>query len=321
MSVSALSAHALSPREVGSALRERGGFMLLPSIDAELYALALKAAHDFFVLPAEVKATTAIELSPHFRGWSEMHNERDWREQIHIGCERPAAGDEPAFRRLEGPNLWPPDEGWRAIITAYMETVAQLGERVLTCAATDLGLPVDTFAGVGRDGYVLLKLIGYHPQPSAQHARPGVAAHVDFSWITITLQDSAGLEVLQPGGQWVRIEPIPGSLWIHAGELLQVASRGIYPATPHRVTNRSIDRTRVSLPLFLNPSLTGQVGPLLPSRQGVSAPSDAAPHVHRVLGSAPQEPLHFGEAEWRRKGLNCWCHACAPALAHILGVG
>jgi hypothetical protein len=24
------------------------------------------------------------------------------------------------------------------------------------------------------------------------------------------------------------------------------------------------------------------------------------------------EPLHFGEAEWRRKGLNGWCAKCAP---------
>jgi isopenicillin N synthase-like dioxygenase len=315
VSVSVLRADDLSPRDVGDAFRESGGFILRPSIDAELSALALKAAHDFFALPAAVKAATAIELSRHFRGWSEMHNERDWREQIHIGCERSAAGDEPPFRRLEGPNLWPPDENWRAIITAYMETVARLGERVLTCAATDLGFPFDTFAGVGRDGYLLLKLIGYHPQPPSQRARPGVASHVDFSWITVTLQDSAGLEVLQPRGQWVRIEPIPRSLWIHPGELLQVASGGTYPATPHRVTNRSIDRTRVSLPLFLNPPLTGQVGPLVASRQPVAGQSDVAPHVHRVFGSVPTEPFHFGEAEWRRKGLNGWCHACAPPLA------
>jgi hypothetical protein len=39
-----------------------------------------------------------------------------------------------------------------------------------------------------------------------------------------------------------------------------------------------------------------------------------ASHVHRVLSpDAATQSFHFGEAEWRRKGLNGWCHACAPA--------
>jgi isopenicillin N synthase-like dioxygenase len=312
-----LRADELSPRVVGDALREAGGFILHPSIDPDLCAAAVKAAHDFFALPAATKAATAIERSPHFRGWSQMHNQRDWREQIHFGCDRPAAGDAPPFRRLEGPNAWPSDASWRAVITAYMGAVSGLGERILDCAALDLGVATQPFAGVGRDGYLLLKLIGYHPQPSPDALRPGVAAHVDFSWITLTLQDAAGLEVLQAGGAWMEVQPIPGSLWVHAGELLQFASGGAYPATPHRVTNRSVERTRVSLPLFMNPSLTARVEPLVAlSGAGVAEASSGPAHVHRVL--APDiraEPFHFGEAEWRRKGRNGWCYACAPPRA------
>ena len=179
------------------------------------------------------------------------------------------------------------------------------------------GLPTSPFTGVGREGYLLLKLIGYHPQPAAQTQRPGVAAHVDFSWITLTLQDSPGLEVLRPDGAWVQVEPVPGSIWIHPGELLQVASGGAYPATPHRVVNPSLDHTRVSLPLFLNPPLTGQVRPLVPLAGGVLAgASREVSHVHRVSPpGAPIDAFHFGEAEWRRKGGNGWCHACAPPPA------
>jgi isopenicillin N synthase-like dioxygenase len=317
VSVPVLSADSLAPGDVGRALRESGGFLLHPSVDGELCARAVKAAHDFFALPAAVKASTAIERSPHFRGWSELHNERDWREQIHLGRERPAAGGHPSFRRLDGPNLWPPDESWRVAITAYMDAVAELGERLLGCAAADLGLPPGSFAGVGREGYLVLKLIAYHPQLAAQPQRPGVAAHLDFSWITLTLQDSPGLEIMRPDGTWVQVEPRAGGLWVHAGELLQVASGGACLATPHRVINRSLDRTRVSLPLFLNPPLHGHVGPLVPVARAVAPErSSAASHVHRVLPpGAPIERFHFGEAEWRRKGLNGWCHACAPPRA------
>ena len=320
MNLPMFSSADLASRDVGRALRERGGFLLSPSIDRGLWEAAVEAAHAFFALPTAVKATTAIERSPHFRGWSEMHNERDWREQIHFGRERPTAGNEPAFptfQRLEGPNLWPPDGRWRASITTYLDAVADLGERLLACVAQDLGLPVNSFAGVGRDGYVLLKLIGYHPQPSAEARRPGVAAHVDFSWLTITLQDSPGLHVQPPGGGWVQVEAVPGSLWVHPGELLQVASGGAYPATPHRVINPSLDRARVSLPLFLNPPLTGRVESLVQVAQGDRFEETAeAPHVHRVLPShASTEPFVFGEAEWRRKGLNGWCHVCSPPNA------
>jgi isopenicillin N synthase-like dioxygenase len=316
VSLPVLRADGLAAGGVGRALRDSGGFLLSPSVDPGLCARAVAAAHAFFALPAQVKAATAIERSPHFRGWSEMHNERDWREQIHLGRERPPAGDQPPYRRLEGPNLWPPDDAWRAVITAYLDAVAALGERILACAAEDLGLATSPFAGVGRDGYLLLKLIGYHPQPAAHVQRPGVAAHVDFSWITLTLQDSPGLQIRRPDGGWASVDPLAGGLWVHTGELLQLASGGAYLATPHRVVNPSVARTRVSLPLFLNPALGDVVGPLAPVAAGASAEDVAgSSHVHRVLDpSAAPRPFHFGEAEWRRKGRNGWCHACAPPL-------
>jgi isopenicillin N synthase-like dioxygenase len=317
VSVPVLSVNGLEPTDVGRAMQDCGGFLLVPSIDGALCAQAVKAAHEFFALPAGVKAATAIENSAHFRGWSEMHNVRDWREQIHIGRERAAAGDHPPFRRLEGPNLWPPNASWRRTISTYLDAIAELGERLLACIAAELHLPSSPFAGVGRDGYVLLKLIGYHPQAVAKAERPGVAAHVDFSWITLTLQDSPGLQILRPGGDWVQVEPLSGSLWVHAGELLQVASGGAFPATPHRVINPSLDRTRVSLPLFLNPPLTSHVRRLVANAEtGIVESPDETSHIHRVLPpGAAIESFHFGEAEWRRKGRNGWCHACAPPPA------
>jgi isopenicillin N synthase-like dioxygenase len=152
-----------------------------------------------------------------------------------------------------------------------------------------------------------MKLIGYHPQPQAGVERPGVAAHVDFSFITLTLQDSPGLQVQDPAGAWHPVIPRPGALTVHAGELLELVSGGRYRATPHRVINPSLARTRVSIPLFMNPplaaTLTGTPASALPE----------AAHVHRVLGPGTAPPaLHFGQAEWRRKGLDGWCFRCSP---------
>jgi isopenicillin N synthase-like dioxygenase len=246
-----------------------------------------------------------------------MHNERDWREQLHLGPDRTAAGEEPAFRRLEGSNLWPADPNWRKLISDYVTSAARLGELILQGLASALGADPASFGRVARDGYLVAKLIGYHPQPMGDVVRSGVAAHVDFSWVTITLQDSEGLDVRCPDGQWTPVSVPPGAVWVHAGELLAYATRGRYAATPHRVINRASDRTRVSIPVFINPPLDAFVRPLAGTHAPLSCVNptlerDAEKdHVHRVLAPLlDTAEFHFGQAEWRRKGLGMWCFTC-----------
>jgi len=312
-----LPADSLSPEAVDLALASWGGF-LLDTRDTDLpWQPALDSAYSLFASAREAKVPLAIEHSPHFRGWSEMHNERDWREQLHLGRDRPAAGASPPFLRLEGPNLWPADPAWRAAVSAYMDRAAALGEAILRQVADALHLTGGPFDGVSRDGYLVMKMIGYHPQQGAS-ARPGVAAHVDFSWLTLTLQDSRGLSVRAANGGWTVVEPQPGALWVHAGELLQFATGGRYQAMPHRVLNQSTDRTRVSIPLFLNPPLTALV-PVFPGRASphtvATERNESTEHVHRVMAPGePAAPFHFGEAEWRRKGLSGWCAICSPPV-------
>ncbi len=314
-----LNSASLRSADVDAALRAWGGFLLEVGDGQLPWRDVLKAAHDLFARPRAAKTGLAIERSAHFRGWSEMHNQRDWREQIHLGREMPEAGSSPAFLRLEGPNLWPSDPDWRRAVTRYMNAGAALGEAVLARLGEALQLDDAPFAGVGGDGYLVMKLIGYHPQAAPTALRPGVAPHVDFSWLTLTLQDSPGLEVRAPDGRWVLIEPRPATIWVHAGELLQHATRGRCVAAPHRVINQSVERTRVSVPLFLNPPLTtdvpvfGLASPASPV--GATIREDEQDHIHRVLpGQGPYAPFHFGEAEWRRKGLGRWCAACVPDI-------
>jgi len=243
---------------------------------------AVELAREFFARPEGEKAALGIEESPHFRGYSVMRNERDWREQIHFGREGAAVDGAEGYERLLGPNLWPADLTWRAGVLGLMGELEELGRAVLAGLGTYL--PVD------EEPYVLLKMIRYHPAA----ARPGVAAHVDFSWITLLAQDVAGLEVRTPEGEWVAVPPLPGTLAVNVGEILELASGGYFQATPHRVTTGPV--ARVSLPFFLNPGLDRVVTPTIPGE-----------HVHRVLRGAP---LHFGQAEWERKGLGVWCGEC-----------
>ena len=312
-----LEVRSLRPEEVRRALLEGGGFLLRGALDEALRRSVLAAARGFFALPAPVKAALGIERSPHFRGYSEMHNERDFREQIHFGRELPAAGEEPVYRRLEGPNLWPPDPGFRSVMLEYMSAAARAGEGVLGCIAEGLGFAREMFAGIAEDGYLLMKLIGYHPQRGGHEARPGVAAHVDFSWVTLTLEDGEGLSICRPDGVWVDVALVPGALWVHPGEILSFATSGLYEATPHRVVNRSSDRMRISIPLFINPALSSTVRVMTPFLASTGRRAEGSrEHVHRVLrpSEAPLS-LPFGEAEWSRKGLDGWCAECSSGRA------
>ena len=312
MRIPILNGDRLDPGDLCDALSESGCFRLRhPALPPERLAEVLDDAHAFFDLPHAIKSALAIEHSQHFRGYSEMQNERDWREQLHFGAERPARGDEPPFLRLEGPNLWPPDPAWRDRILRYLATVVEVGKEILANVCIGLGIQRSSFGDKpGLDPYLVMKLICYHPQPEIDGRRPGVAAHVDFSWITLTLQDNiGGLEIRVPNGQWLAIEPEPGTLLVHVGEILAFATQGRFCATPHRVVNRRSDRSRLSIPTFLNPSLQTTVTPIA----GVSATARTTDdsHVHRVLSPAePAGPFLFGAAEWRRKGLNVWCTEC-----------
>lgn len=318
LSPSVFSEHGLDPAALDSALLERGGFFVELDEASALLDRMLEASRAFFALPREEKVPLSIERSGHFRGWSEMQNERDWREQLHLGRERSPGGDIPSYRRLEGPNLWPQDVAWREIVSTYLEAAAHLGERILRAVAHALGMDPTHFERVASDGYLVAKLIGYHPQPSCEPLRSGVAAHVDFSWLTVNLQDSGGLEVRRPDGHWTPVDLRPGAVWVHGGELLQHATGGRYLATPHRVINRSSTHTRVSIPVFVNPPLEARVPVFVDLPQPGRRIEQAAPeagdgHVHRVLPPVSRATaFHFGAAEWKRKGLGGWCFSCCP---------
>lgn len=300
-----------------SASRDTGAFQLEHCAPHGLLADALDTARALFALPPEEKDALDIARSPHFRGFSRMRNGRDWREQLHLGREEPPTpGGDPL--RLQGPNLWPEDPRFRRVLLGYQHAVEAVGLRLLAAMAEGMGLPADVFPSAP---YLITKLIHYLPQPGRDAApRPGIAAHCDFCWLTLLLQDSrGGLQVLCADGTWVDVEPRPDTLVVNLGELLQVATGGALVATPHRVTNRSFEAARTSLPVFVCPGLhdTVRALPVPPEWRAPRSAPMTQEHVHRVVppsqAGVPLVPFVFGDAEWRRKGLGMWCAECCSA--------
>lgn len=104
----------------------------------------------------------------------------------------------------------------------------------------------------------LLRILHYPPLTGVEEdGAIRAAAHEDINLITLLASATApGLEVKDTRGNWHMVECNPGSIAINAGDMLQLATRGYYKSTTHRVVNphgEAAKKPRYSMPLFLHP--------------------------------------------------------------------
>jgi isopenicillin N synthase-like dioxygenase len=102
----------------------------------------------------------------------------------------------------------------------------------------------------------LLRIL-YYPaldfgnEPGAVRA----AAHEDINFITLLVAASApGLQVRDKKGEWHDVPHEENSVTVNIGDMLQLASGGLYRSTTHRVINPDNSSSdRISMPLFVHP--------------------------------------------------------------------
>lgn len=110
------------------------GFLYIKNygIPNDLIQQVIYQGKALFDIPEEEKLKIEMKNSPHFLGYSRLANEItkeeiDWREQIDLATELPAPGkDEPRYRWLRGPNLWPREE----VLPGFQKTYAEYIERM-----------------------------------------------------------------------------------------------------------------------------------------------------------------------------------------------
>lgn len=246
----------------------------------------------FFDLPDPEKLAIEMIHSPQFRGYTRVAGERtrgeaDWREQVDFGVEReafPPSAGKPAWERLQGPNLWPralPE--LRQAILEWQSKATDVAIRLLKAFALALEQPGDVFEPIyGVTPNHRMKIVRY-PGADGTKSDQGVGAHKDGGFLTLLLQDETrGLQV-EYGGAWVDVDPIPGTLVINIGELLELASNGYLRATVHRVKTPPAGVTRYSVPFFFAAKLDATI-PLL------TLPEELAAEAKGVE-SDPDNPL------------------------------
>jgi isopenicillin N synthase-like dioxygenase len=245
-----------------SVLHDHGFFYMTGhGVDPTLIEDVRAAARRFFALPLEDKLAIEMVKSPHFRGYNRAGVERtrgepDWREQLDVNTEGEAVEigpDTPAWKRLLGPNQWPPAQPeLRPLLLRYQAEVTRVGISVLKAIAAALGQNEDVFAQIYEPRpSQLLKIIRY-PGRDVAETDQGVGAHKDGGFVTVLLQDKApGLRVRTEEGVWLDAPPVPGTFVINTGELLELATNGFVRADVHDVVAPPAGVERYSIAFFL----------------------------------------------------------------------
>jgi isopenicillin N synthase-like dioxygenase len=265
----------------------RHGFAVVtdPGLEPARIEAMLVDMRSLFALPEAVKRLSHIPGGGGQRGYTPFGVEAakgavhaDLKEFWHVGRELPPGHP---LRPLMPDNVWPEAElgapaSFRDNALWLFDALEALGARLLRAIARHLALPADHFDGAIADGNSVLRLLRYPPAPFDGPAiRAG--AHEDINAITLLLgAEEAGLEILEPGGRWLAIDPPPGAVVVNIGDMLSRLTNDLLPSTTHRVVNPAPERrgaARYSTPFFLHfrpdfriETLPGCVTPARPDR-------------------------------------------------------
>jgi isopenicillin N synthase-like dioxygenase len=239
------------------------GFVIIQNhgIDKRLIDQCLDCFRRFFALPVEEKLRYRIPNGGGARGYTAFGVEtakdskhHDLKEFWHVGRELPPGHP---FAEVMAPNVWVDSiPGFREATLGLYESFDALGRRLLAPIARSVHLPPDFFDDKVNFGNSVLRIIHYPPMPPEPTPSVRAGAHEDINVITLLLgAEEPGLEVLSKHGEWLPINPPPGSLVCNVGDMLQRLTNKHLRSTTHRVVNPPRERAsnaRYSLPFFLH---------------------------------------------------------------------
>ena len=246
-----------------SAAYEEFGFVIIENhgIDKQLIDRCLECFRRFFALPEAEKLRYRVPGGGGARGYTAFGIEtakgakhHDLKEFWHVGRELPP--DHP-FNAVMAPNIWVEGiPGFRESTLGLYKAFDALGLRLLSAIARSVKLPPDFFDDKVNLGNSILRVIHYPPMPPEPTPSVRAGAHEDINVITLLLgAEEPGLEVLSRKGEWLPINPAPGTLVCNVGDMLQRLTNRHLRSTTHRVVNPPRERAtnaRYSLPFFLH---------------------------------------------------------------------
>lgn len=248
--------------EIGAACRDTGFFYVANhGVDSALVDRAFAQSNRFFDQPGGWKSRlrkqgTSNGYEPAEAQRLDKDSPGDIKESFNF-----TTGGVPGTPGYKT-NMWPDDlPGFREELEAYNSALRGLGLHISRLIALSLGLSFNAFDETFDPQKSPLRILRYPPHPeTAQFNQLGAGAHTDWGWITLLAQDSlGGLEVETASGDWVRVDPLPGTFVVNLGDLVRRWTNGKYHSSLHRVMNNRSGRNRHSIVLFFNQAHETQV--------------------------------------------------------------
>ncbi|KAK8050789.1 hypothetical protein PG994_012519 [Apiospora phragmitis] len=319
-----LEARQRIAREISDACRRCGFFYIKNhGVPEDVIRQTFALLRRFFALDHDAKMEAHAQKNPAIRGYEPMletnldpRTKGDIKEAFTMGdCYLEPEQDYTGKTGEPGPpphvtqpqNIWPSAAPWwREGLYAYYAHVLPLALKLVRVFALGFGLDENALDSMFRFPITGMRPLHYPPTPGAsasteeEEGNVGLGAHSDFSWLTLVLQDDVpALEVLNQDGHWVDAPPVPGTFVCNVGQYLERQSNGRYPATVHRVLNKT-GRERYSLPFFLTPGpeVDLEVLPMMRSTWGtcISVASSPARTKHPTsikYRDVPQEQWSY----------------------------
>ncbi|MCL7033546.1 hypothetical protein MKW94_023179 [Papaver nudicaule] len=140
-------------------------------------------------------------------------------------------------------------ETFRDVMMEYTKHVVNLGDILTELLSEGLGLP-------GLDCTKKLDHIAhYYPACPEPQLTMGNGKHSDPTFFTVLLQDDIGGLQFVHQKFWVDVKPVPGSLLVNIGDLLQVISNERFKSAEHRVMANLVG-PRISVASYFSGSKT-----------------------------------------------------------------
>lgn len=238
------------------------GFVYLKNhgIPQNIVEEVFTTSKSFFEKPVEVKQKYARPADAN-HGWVSLEMEK-------LNPDRPAADLKEAYNMtvVDEQHFMPVDviPSFYDVFNALFTSAQELGNRILDLMSIGLNIDQsflrDCHKNVGKkDNQTTLRSL-YYP-PISKEVKPGqvrCGEHSDYGSITLLFQDDVGgLEVKPVGADYSPATPIPGTVLVNLGDLMQRWTADKLVATKHRVLIPEeevlLKKGRQSIAFFVHP--------------------------------------------------------------------
>ncbi|CAL4063291.1 unnamed protein product [Meganyctiphanes norvegica] len=270
-------------KEICTALGDIG-FLYLKGhgVNLDLVEKAFSTSAEFFALDEDIKL--GYPRNPEKQQGYVAVNREKFNADINPHEFREAYD----VKRMDG--LFPDEvvPAMRPAVKSLADSCIALSNRILEAMAVGLDIDRKFFTSTHKDicsdnNASCLRMLHYPPvPPNVPEGSIRCGTHTDYGTITFLFQDTmGGLEVRDRNDDWVPATPIPDTILVNVGDILQFWSSDKLRATEHRVLIPSEELiakvSRRSIVFFLHPDDPVLIKPLDGSDQ--YQPITAKAHV------------------------------------------